>query len=98
MLKAETSYNVNHACAYYHRSLMSTQSYPDPEVLNLATKLYNTCVLPRLNPLPIENRVINHSNLVSASPMHNLGNILQILTFNTSDPDLNNLGRWDECA
>ncbi|XHR84973.1 MAG: hypothetical protein ACFKPT_12110 [Gloeotrichia echinulata GP01] len=52
--------------------------------MNLATKLYNACVLPKLNPLPIENRVINHSNLVSASPMHNLGNILEILTFNTS--------------
>jgi hypothetical protein len=57
-------------------------------VLNPAIKLYNAWVSPKHNPLFVENKVINCSNLVSSMPMHNLGNILKILTFNTSDQKL----------
>ncbi len=63
-------------------SMGNTSYYP--QVLNPAIKIYNLSVLPRQNLLSIENRVINCSNLVSPIPMHNLDNILKILTFNTS--------------
>jgi hypothetical protein len=33
----------------------------------------------------VENRVINYSNLVLPMPIHNLNNIIKVLTFKTSD-------------